>query len=293
MSGGEFSALGRRAQPQTAAKGLKMSWMSTMRGAVTGLILTATVGCGGGAPGKADGGGAGSTGNAGQGGASGGVGGASIDAAVDSVPDVATDFGGGTSDVAVNCPTGTGIAAAAATLIDDFAATGVLNGRMRTGIGFAVKEQFDATANAHFDPEPGIESKCGAAAPGAAHIRGTAADTGATFALIFSGTSDAGKPTAFYDASGTKGVSLYVALGDAKATKLFTVQVNLADSKWDYTKDVIVNATTWQKVDVLWSDLAAGAAAPKFSAAGLNQIVFPLIANADVDIYIDDIAFIP
>jgi hypothetical protein len=268
--------------------------MSTMRGALTGLILTVAVGCGGGGAGSKAEGGAGSGGGAGQGGASGGTGGTGTDGATDSIADLATDFAGGTSDAAVTCPTGTGTAAGAAVLIDDFGGTGALNGRMRTGVGFAVTEQFDATANAHFDPEPGVEARCGAAAPGAAHIRGAAADTGATFALIFTGTGDGGKAATSYDASGTKGVTFYAALGDAKATKLFTVQVNLADAQhWDYTKDVIVNGTTWQKVEVLWSDLQAAPAATKFSAAILNQIVFPLIPNADVDLYVDDIAFIP
>jgi hypothetical protein len=208
------------------------------------------------------------------------------------VLDLATDFAEPVSDVAINCPTSGGALApaAAAQLIDDFQGSGRLDGRSRAGEGFTVREQFDATAEARFDPTPGVEPKCGAAAAGAAHIRGAAADTGATFALIFSGAG--GKPANRYDSSATKGLRFRVALGDAKATKLLSISVNLADSQWDYTKDVIVEGTVWQDVEVLWSELQAVPAAPKFSAAALNQIVFPLIPNADVDFYIDDLAFI-
>jgi hypothetical protein len=274
--------------------------MSTMRGAVTLLVAGTLVaaGCGGGGAGGAAGSGGrgagGTTGSAG-GGAGGGAAGASPDAATtDAGMDLATDFAEPASDVAINCPTGAGALApaAAAMLIDDFQSGGRLDGRSRVGEGFVVKEQFDATADARFEPTPGVEAKCGAAAPGAAHIRGAAADTGATFALIFSGaTGDGGKPANRHDASATKGVRFRVALGDAKATKLLTVSVNQADSQWDYTKDVIVNGTVWQDVEILWTDLQAAPAAPKFSAAALNQIVFPFIPNADVDFYLDDFSF--
>jgi hypothetical protein len=279
-----------------------MSTLITMRGAVTALLAGAFVaaalqaGCGGG--GKPAGA-AGADGGAGTGGAGmdGGEAGEAIDAKADGTTDVvldlATDFADPPSDVAINCPTGGGVAAPAGVLIDDFQSGGRLNGRSREGQGFTVKEQFDATADARFDPVPGVEARCGAAAPGAAHIRGAAADTGATFALIFSGTGAGGKPVNRYDASATKGVRFRVALGDAKATKLLTVSVNVADSLYDYTKDVIVGGTAWQDVEVRWSELQAAAAAPAFSAAGVNQIVFPLIPHADVDLYIDDMAFIP
>lgn len=275
--------------------------MIWMRGAVTlalGAVLAcAAAGCGSSGA-KADAGGAG-TGGAGAGGSDGGdaAGGAGGDGGQpDAAPDLAMDFGGATeSDVAINCPTGGGALApaAAAVLIDDFSNPGKLDGRTRAGTGFEVREQFSATPSAHFDPEPRVETKCGAAAAGAAHVRGEAADTGATFAMIFSGGGEAGAPSAKYDASGKKGISFRVALGDAKAPKLVTVQVNVAGSNWDYTKDVIVNGTAWQEVTVLWTDLQAAAAAPKFSAAALNQIVLPFASGEMVDLYVDDVAFVP
>jgi hypothetical protein len=274
--------------------------MSTMRGAVAVLVAGALLGgCGGGGK-LADGGAAGTTGavagtSGGAAGMDGGAAGQTADSGTDAVLDLATDFADPPSDVAINCPTGGGALAAVtgASLIDDFAGSGRLDGRSREGAGFTVKHQFDATPDARFDPVPGVEGKCGAAAAGAAHLRGAAADTGATWALIFTSPGDGGKPANRYDASAWKGVRFRVALGDAKATKLLTVSVNLADSKWDYTKDVIVGGSAWQDVEIRWSDLQAAAAAPAFSPAGLNQIVFPLIPNADVDVYVDDLAFIP
>jgi hypothetical protein len=86
-------------------------------------------------------------------------------------------------------------------------------------------------------------------------------------------------------------VTFRVALGGGGANKLYTVQVNLAKSSWDYTKDVVVAGATWQTVTILWSDLQAAPAAPAFSPAALNQIVIPFV-DGDVDIYIDDIAFV-
>jgi hypothetical protein len=254
-------------------------------------------GCGGGGA-KGDA----SAGAAGSGGVSGGAGGergsagatgGGPDASVDAKLDLATDFGASESDGSVTCPTGVAPAANAGALIDDFRDEGKLNGRLRQTDGFLATEQFDATMNAKLDFAPRVESACGALTPGAAHIRGTPADTGATFAVVFGGKADGGKAPAFFDASATSGLVFYVALGDAKATTLFTVQVNLADSQWDYTADVIVAGTAWQKVEVRWANLQAGAAAPKFSAAKLNQIVFPLVADAPVDLYLDDLAFLP
>jgi hypothetical protein len=269
------------------------------RGAVALALLAGVAvspgGCGG-SNGAADGGGAG-TGSAGDGGGAGTDGGGGTDAgAPDGPQDQATDFGEPmTSDVAINCPTGGGplAPAAAAVLIDDFSGVGLLDGRSRVGAGFEIKEQFDATANALFDPEPGVEPKCGAAAAGAAHFRGKAADTGATFTVVFSSAGDGGKASNHYDASATKGITFRVALGDPKAVKVLTVQVNLADSQWDYTKDVIVDGTAWQNVTIAWADLQAAPAAPTFSAAALNQIVFPFSAGDDVDFYVDDLAFAP
>jgi hypothetical protein len=273
--------------------------MRRMRGVGVLVIAACALGAGacGGAGAKADAGGAGAgggaAGSAGGGGASGGAG-AATDAAADDRVDQATDFGAPTPEVAVHCPAAGGALAPAAAdlIIDDFAGTGRLDGRQRSGGPFTVKEQFDATASATFTPAPAIEGSCGAAAPGAAHIAGRAADTGATFALVFSSPADGGKPADHFDASGTTGVSFRAALGAATASKLLTLQVNLTGSPWDYTKDVSVNGTTWQTVTILWTDLQAAPGAPVFSAATLNQLVFPFSAGADVDLYLDDLAFV-
>jgi hypothetical protein len=259
-------------------------------------VLGAAAGCGGGGGAKGDG-------AAGRdaardvagdalGGASGGD--AGVDAARDTVKDVATDFGGPTPEVAANCPLSMGSLAPAPAdlLIDDFAGTGLLDGRIRSTPVFNVREQFDATPDAHFDPAPAIDPVCGAAGAGAAHVRGTAADTGATFAIIFSSGGDGGKPADHYDASGTKGITFRAALGAAKTNMLFTLQLNATGSQWDYTKDVVVTGTTWQDVQILWTDLEAAPAAPAFTPATLNQIVFPFSPDINVDLYIDDIAFV-
>jgi hypothetical protein len=274
--------------------------MRRMRGAVSLAVAMATglagAGCGGGGGIKSDGGGAGAGGGAAGagGGGAGGTGGGAMDAAVDHGVDLATDFGIPASDVVVRCPTaaGTLAPAAAALIIDDFDGVGRLDGRQRGTSLFTVKEQFDATASATFDPVPSIEGTCGAAGPGAAHIRGRAADTGATFSLVFSTPVEGGKAIDHYDASATTGISFRVALGDAKASKILSLQVNLAQSQWDYTRDVSVTGTTWQEVRILWGELQAAPAAPAFSAAGLNQLVFPFFPDADVDVYIDDLAFV-
>jgi hypothetical protein len=270
----------------------------TIAAAAALALLGARCG-GGGAKGDAAPGGAGGThggGLGGGGGSAGATGGAGDpDASADAKLDLATDFGAPESDAPVTCPTGTATASAAGTLIDDFRDGGNLNGRLRQTDGFTAAEQFDATPNAKLDFAPRVEAMCGALTPGAAHIRGTLAGTGATFAVVFGGKAadGGGKAPAFFDASATSGLVFYVALGDAKATTLFTVQVNLADSQWDYTADVVVAGTAWQKVEVRWADLQAAPAAPKFSAAKLNQIVFPLVADAPVDLYLDDLAFLP
>jgi hypothetical protein len=141
-------------------------------------------------------------------------------------------------------------------------------------------------------PAPAIEASCGAAAPGAAHIAGMAADTGATFTLVFSTPVPGGMPLPKYDASGTKGMTLRLALGRAKVSGVFSVQVNLAQSTWDYSKDIIVARATWQTVTVLWSDLQSAPNAPAFDPAKLNQIVFPLSPGGEIDLYVDDIAFV-
>ncbi|HVU52464.1 MAG TPA: hypothetical protein VHL80_17340, partial [Polyangia bacterium] len=210
-------------------------------------------------------------------------------------PDLATDFGAPEPDVAVRCPTADGDLPAAAPelVIDDFDGTGLLDGRIRMTDALSVREQFDVGADARFVPPPAIEGRCGAAAPGAAHIRGTAAPSGSTFAIIF-GTPVAGaKPLAMYDASATRGVTFRIALGaEGDANKIYSVQVNLAKSTWDYTKDVVVAGTHWQTVTILWSDLQAAPGAPAFSPATLNQIVIPFVDAGDVDLYLDDVAFV-
>jgi len=194
----------------------------------------------------------------------------------------------------VRCPTADATLPAAAPelVIDDFAGTGPLDGRIRMTDALSVKEQFDVGADATFSPAPAIEGRCGAAAPGAAHIRGVVAKSGSTFAIIF-GTPVAGSvPTASFDASATKGVSFHIALGAEGMNKIYTLQVNLAKSSWDYTKDVVVAGAKWQTVTVMWSDLQSAPGAPAFSPAMLNQIVIPFVDEGNVDIYIDDLAFV-
>src|SRR5882724_3812081 len=193
-------------------------------------------------------GGGGASLEAGGAGAGGADGGDATDGAAGVVGDVSAeekvdapaDVGEAMPEVAVRCPTAAGALAPAAAelVIDDFVGSGPLAGRQRSGAAFIVREQFDATAGAMFDPAPAIEPACGAAAPGAAHIRGRAANTGATFALVFGARDDGGAPADRFDASATTGLSFRVALGDAAATKLLSVQVNLAQSPWDYTNDV-------------------------------------------------------
>ncbi len=85
----------------------------------------------------------------------------------------------------------------------------------------------------------------------------------------------------------------WVALGDPAATKVFTVQVNLAGSQWNYTADVFLDGAAWKKIEVRWSELQAAPAAPKFSPAAINQIVFPFTPDGLVDLYVDDLAFLP
>jgi hypothetical protein len=277
-----------------------------MRGAVAIAAAAAAltlgfVGCGGGGS-KAGAGGMGGGGTGGAGAAAGSAGSGTAgappdggaDTAADAKPDQATDFGEPAPDVAIHCPAAVGALPAedAALVIDDFEGTGKLDGRVRQTDAFSVREQFDATASATFTPPPAIETSCGAAAPGAAHIRGRAADTGATFAVVFSTPAAGGKPLDHYDASGTKGVSFRIALGDASSSKLVTLQVNLAGSKWDYTKDVAIGGTTWQTVTVMWSDLDAAPGAPTFDATALNQLVFPFSPDTDVDVFLDDLAFV-
>ena len=273
-----------------------------MRGAVgiaaaaVGLMCVVTsAGCGGGTAAEPDGGaGAGAAGGGGSAGADAAAGVSGDGAAgADARPDQATDFGT-PSDASVQCPTADGGLAPAdpALVIDDFADTGKLDGRIRATSALVVKEQFDATANAHFEPAPAIEPSCGAAAPGAAHIVGMAADTGATFALVFSTPVAGGTPLPLYNAAGTKGVTFRVALGKAKVTSIFGVQVNLAQSTWDYATDVIVAGQTWQTMTAMWGDLQSAANAAPFDNTRLNQIVFLFSPGDDIDLYIDDIAFV-
>ena len=219
---------------------------------------------------------------------------ARADQKADQRPDLATDFGP-ISDAPTRCPTAAGALPATdpALTIDAYEGTGRLDGRIRSNGVFTVKEQFDASGGGKFDPVPAIDEACGAAAPGAAHIRGRAASPGATYALVFSSPMDGGGPRLdHYDASGTKGVSFRIALGDASSSKLVTLQVNLAGSKWDYTKDVAIGGTTWQTVTVMWSDLDAAPGAPTFDATALNQLVFPFSPDTDVDVFLDDLAFV-
>jgi hypothetical protein len=270
-------------------------------------VAVAAAACGGGGTQYVTGaGGHGAGGSAGAAGAAGGMGGAGGAGAAGAAgaagggtdggaPDLATDFGTPEPDVIVRCPTADGDLAAAdpALVIDDFDGTGPLDGRIRMTDAMTVKEQFDVGADAKFTPAPAIEGRCGAAAPGAAHIRGVAAPSGSSFAIVFSTPAPGGKPIPSYDASATRGVTFRIALGaEGAANKIYTVQVNLAKSTWDYTKDVVVAGTQWQSVTILWSDLQAAPAAPAFSPAALNQLVIPFVDQGDVDLYLDDIAFV-
>jgi hypothetical protein len=282
-----------------------------MRGAVgsffalgAALALALAGSCGGGTQtvtgaGARGGGGASGAAGGGQGGASGATAGADggAGAGVDgsAKPDVATDFGPPEPDVVIRCPTADGNLPAAAPelVIDDFEGTGLLDGRVRTTDAISVREQFDVGADAKFVPPPAIEGSCGAAAPGAAHIRGVAAPSGSTFAIVFSTPMPGANPVPMYDASATKGLTFRVALGaEGDANKVYTVQVNLAKSTWDYAKDVVVAGTHWQTVTILWSDLTAASGAPAFTPATLNQIVIPFVDAGNVDLYLDDIAFV-
>ena len=277
-----------------------MSMMSSKRGVLALVMMAGVVtmaGACGGSGGKADGGAGAGGGAAGGGGSAGADAAAGVSgdgaAGADAKLDQATDFGA-PPDAVVQCPTADGGLAPAdpALVIDDFADTGKLDGRIRATSAFVVKEQFDATANAHFPTAPAIETSCGAAAPGAAHIVGMAADTGATFALVFSTPVEGGTPLPLYNAAGTKGVTFRMALGKAKTTSIFGVPVNLAQSTWDYATDVIVAGQTWQPMTARWGDLQSAANAEPFNNTRLNQIVFLFSPGDDVDLYIDDIAFV-
>jgi hypothetical protein len=239
--------------------------------------------------------GGGQGGSSGAGAAAGADGGAGAGTDGGAKPDVATDFGPPEPDVVIRCPTADGALPAAAPelVIDDFEGSGLLDGRIRSTDAMSVREQFDVGADAKFVPPPAIEGRCGAAAPGAAHIRGVAAPSGSTFAIIFSTHVPGAQPLPMYDASATKGLTFRIALGaEGDANKVYTVQMNLAKSTWDYAKDVVVVGTHWQTVTILWSDLTAAAGAPAFTPATLNQIVIPFVDAGDVDLYLDDIAFV-
>jgi hypothetical protein len=191
---------------------------------------------------------------------------------------------------ASSCPTGpTAAAVEPARLIEDFAGGGPLEGRTRATPGFAVREQFQATPDARFDPAPAVAA-CGG---GAAHVKGTAAGTGATYTLVFSGPPiAAGAPPArSVDASRSQGIAFRAALGSARASRLHTVELGVLGSKWSYAKDFTLDGTAWQRVAVRWSDLHAAPGAPPFSPATLNQIVFSFPSGAPVDVYLDDLAF--
>ena len=196
---------------------------------------------------------------------------------------------------APSCPVAAGALAppAATLLIDAFAGAAVaLNGRTLTQAGFVVAERFDATVNAQFSPTPYLDPRCGAAAAGAAHIAGMAADQGATLTLVFSTLGHADDDPSFFDASGMKGITFRAALGSAASEKIFSLRAGVAGSTWSYAKDVVVADATWQDVEVLWSDLMRAPAAPAFEAGKLNQLVLTFISGTTVDIYLDDLAFL-
>jgi len=166
-------------------------------------------------------------------------------------------------------------------LIDDFAdGAGPLDGRTRTVAGSSVREQFEAPREAHFDPAPAVQPACG----GVAHIKGDNAGAGSTFTLVFSG-SGAGP-------GASQGFTFRAARGTPQANAFYTVVAGFRGSEWGYSRDFRVDGGRWQKVDVRWSDLRAPGA-PPFSPATLNQIVFPLMPGAPIDLLLDDLAFLP
>ncbi|HET6280856.1 MAG TPA: hypothetical protein VFH73_07820 [Polyangia bacterium] len=258
--------------------------MRFLRVALGALVATATACSGGGSAAPDDGGGGVSGSDAG-----GGAGGSEV-AVLDGPADVPADF---SSDGRPTCPAGGGGLAPveAALLIDDFSGSGLLEGRRVMRSAFTIHEQFSASVNAQFDVQPGIDPVCGAAAAGAAHIAGMPADAGATFAIIFG--SGAGTPMAeFYDASATKGITFRAAVGDAHASRVFSVRMGVAGSTWSYTKDIEVKGTAWESVNLIWAELEKAPAAPTFDASKLNQLVLTLTSGADIDIFLDDVAFI-
>jgi hypothetical protein len=180
----------------------------------------------------------------------------------------------------------------APSLIDDFVGPAAsLNGRTLAQAGFIVAERFDATINARFSPAPYLDPRCGAAAAGAAHIAGMAADQGATLTLVFATVGQADDPS-FFDASVMHGITFRAALGSAESEKTFSLRAGVAGSTWSYTKDIVIADNSWHSVDVLWSDLDRAPAAPAFDAGKLNQLVLTFISGTTVDIYLDDLAFL-
>ena len=263
-----------------------MTTMRILRAALGPLAVMATA-CSGGGSAAPDGGGGGAGGSD----ASGGDGGVES-GVLDGPPDVPADF---SADGRPTCPTGgAGLAPAeAALLIDDFTGTGLLEGRRVTRPAFSIHEQFNATVNAQFDVPPSIDPVCGAAAVGAAHIAGMPADAGATLAIIFSSGGAAGAPMAeLYDASATKGITFRAAMGDKQASRMFSIRVGEAESTWSYTKDIEVKGTAWESVNIVWTELDKAPQAPAFDPSKLNQLVLTLTSGADVDIFLDDVAFI-
>jgi hypothetical protein len=263
-----------------------MAMMRILRAALGPLAVMATA-CSGGGSATPDAGGGGAGGSDASGGDEG------VDSGVlDGLPDVPADFSG--DGARPTCPTGGGALAPAeaALLIDDFTGTGLLEGRRVMRPGFSVHEQFNATVNAQFDIPASIDPVCGAAAAGAAHVAGMPADAGATLAIIFS-SGGAGAPVAeFYDASATKGITFRAAVGDKQASRLFSIRVGQEGSTWSYTKDVEIKGTAWEAVNIVWNELDKAPAAPAFDASKLNQLVLTLTSGADVDIFLDDVAFI-
>jgi hypothetical protein len=244
--------------------------MIWMRGALVGLAATLVLSCARGRPQPA-----------GRGAAPGGTSGA---AATGTAPLAASQCPRADRPLAAPDPR---------RVIDDFATGGPLDGRVRAGEAFVVTEQFLSTPAARFEPPPAVDGACGAAAPGAAHIKGTAADTGATYSMVLATTgTSTSKPAAFYDASASGGVTFRAALGNARAAKTFTVRLGVAGSPWAYTKDLVVDGPAWKTFEVRWADLDAASGAPPFSPSALAQIVFPFASGAPVDLFLDDVALL-
>jgi hypothetical protein len=205
---------------------------------------------------------------------------------------LSTDGGSATGDAGPSCPRAAGPLPAiepAYAVIDDFVLPGALEGRFVDAVNnCGAYESFTAGSGSTFDPAPAVDPSCGAAAPGAAHVLGHTDSAGATFALSFVTTGDPLLPGCW--ASPSTGFTFRVALGDANASRRLTLRVTPLGSTDAYTKELTVSSQSWQTVTVPWGAFTAPPGAPAL-LLHLSEIAFVFDANADVDSYLDDLAF--